>query len=100
MKNRGETRGDEFPFRDRNIRLQAALVDPMDVDSHEGKPCPFVPTTAAEYTFYVMPRRQWRGCLYNDLSDCEESQDELCYSGAYEGLIEEQITAIDTGVKR
>ena len=70
----------------------------MDVDSHEGV-MSFRSTTAAEYTFYVMPGAVESDVYTTIYLTVKNAKDELCYSDAYEGLIEEQITALDTGVK-
>ena len=59
----------------------------------------FRSTTAAEYTFYVMPGAVESDVYTTIYLTVKNAKDELCYSDAYKELIEKQITAIDTGVK-
>ncbi len=94
-----ELEEDEEPnFLQTEYKITGSIVDPMDVDSHEGV-MSFRSTTAAEYTFYVMPGAVESDVYTTIYLTVKNAKDELCYSDAYKELIEKQITAIDTGVK-
>ena len=94
-----ELEEDEEPnFLQTEYKITGSIVDPMDVDSHEGV-MSFRSTTAAEYTFYVMPGAVESDVYTTIYLTVKNAKDELCYSDAYKELIEKQITAIDTEVK-
>lgn len=78
--------------------ITGSIIDVMDVDSHDGTMA-FRSTTQAEYTFYIMPEAVSSDVYTAIYLTVRNADALLCYSEAYETLIDNQVQLIDTDMK-